>query len=233
MIDGVSFENAMYSWLIFWIIYWISGSILTWKSHRDNTRKVTKLSVVINCLIINMAWTLLGSIILFYIPIRITTDMNIITKFVLCNIITEIWFYHLHIMAHHPALYKSLHKTHHEFSHSCYALTAMYCTGYEAVIINLFSVGLGPIVLNMQTPYLYIWFGLVALNSTVTHSGYTIGWIIDGSHQIHHNSFNYNYGVLTLLDRIYGTYKDPTPMDDNDKESTDNPSDDNIVINTE
>jgi len=94
----------------------------------------------------------------------------------------------------------------------------MYCTGYEAVFCNLFAVALGPIMLNIPSPYLYIWFGLVSLNSTFTHSGFRLGWLMDGSHDIHHETFKYNYGTLTIFDRIYGTYYDPTPSDDSSED---------------
>lgn len=86
----------------------------------------------------------------------------------------------------------------------------MYCSWYEAVICNLMAVGLGPVMLSIPAPYIYIWFALVAFNSTFTHSGFKWGWVIDGSHDLHHSSgFTVNYGTLTILDRIYGTYKDP------------------------
>ena len=120
------------------------------------------------------------------------------------------------------------HKKHHTYRHP-WSLTAMYCTGYEAVVCNLFAVGLGPVMLGIEPPYLYIWFGLVALNSTVTHSGYSLGWLVDGSHDEHHRSYNCNYGVLTIFDRIYGTYKNPNPVD-NDNDSDENDINDGEVF---
>lgn len=209
--EQLTFEDAMYSWGVFWLIYWISGIYLSWKGNKK--RPVVKLTKVVNCLGLNMMWTFLGTIFLFYLPIRIETDVNIVIKLLICNVITEIWFFHIHIMVHHPQLYQRIHKLHHEFSHP-FGLTAMYCTGYEAVFCNLFAVALGPVMLNISGAYLYTWFGLVAINSTVTHSGFTIGWLIDGSHDIHHQTFKYNYGTYSILDRIYGTYKDPDLEDE-------------------
>ena len=208
--SDLTFNNAMYSWLVYWIVYWISGTYLSWKG--NTIRPVVKLSKVLNTLGLNMVWTFIGSIFIFYIPLRLDTSFNIIIKLLLCNVITEIWFYHIHIMVHNPQLYKRFHKLHHEFRYP-YALTAMYCTGYEAVFCNLFAVALGPIMLNIPSPYLYIWFGLVSLNSTFTHSGFRLGWLMDGSHDIHHEYSTRNFGTLTIFDRIYGTYYDPTPDD--------------------
>lgn len=212
----LTFENAMYSWLIFWLVYWVSGIYLSWKGRQ--IRPVKKLLKVLNCLWQNMVWTFLGSIFIFYIPLRLETSFNIIIRLLLCNLITEIWFYHVHLMLHHQQLYVKFHKRHHEFRYP-YALTAMYCTGYEAVFCNLFAVSLGPIMLNIPPPYLYIWFGLVSLNSTFTHSGFRLGWLMDGSHDIHHETFKSNYGTITIFDRLYGTYLDPLPPSDDNSES--------------
>jgi sterol desaturase/sphingolipid hydroxylase (fatty acid hydroxylase superfamily) len=66
-------------------------------------------------------------------------------------------------------------------------------------------------MLNITTPYLYIWFALVALNTTFTHSGFKLGWLMVGGHDIHHESYKFNYGTLDIFDRLYGTYKDPSP----------------------
>ena len=176
-----------------------------------------------------MVWTFVGTIFIFYIPIRLDTSFNIIIRLLLCNLVTEIWFYHIHIMLHQKFLYKKFHKQHHEFKF--YSLTAMYCTGYEAVVCNLFAVALGPVMLNITAPYIYVWFGLVALNSTFTHSGFTAGWLMDGSHNIHHKFIRYNYGTLSIFDRIYGTYKDPSPSIDDSSDDNHLDMDDNQIDN--
>ena len=206
----LTFENAMYSWLIFWIVYWLSGIYLTWKN--SERRPVSNLGKVLNSLGINMVWTFVGTIIIFYIPIRLVTSFNIIIRLVLCNLITEIYFFHCHCLLHSQIFYKRFHKRHHEFTNNSFALTAMYCSGYEAVVCNLTAAGLGPVMLSIPAPYLYVWFALVALNSTFTHSGLTWGWIMDGSHDEHHKSYSVNFGTLTIFDRIYGTYKDPNQI---------------------
>lgn len=213
----ITIENAIYSWAIFWVVYWFSGVYLTWKAHTENLVIVTRLQTVIQVLCLNMLWTLLGTVVIFCLPIKIAFENRIITyvldfniiKFILCNFITEFWFYHIHVMCHSGTLYKKLHKQHHEFTNTTmYGLTGMYSSGYESVVCNLFSAGIGPVVLDMDNTYLYIWFMMVALNSTFSHSGYTYGWLFDGSHGEHHKSGK-NFGTMTIADRIYGTYKSP------------------------
>ena len=107
-------------------------------------------------------------------------------------------------MMHHRQLYIHFHKKHHKFQYP-YALTAVYGTGYDAIICNLISVGLGPIIVDLQSPYIYIWFVIVALNSTYTHSGF---YIFERSHDLHHQSNDCNYGTIGLFDKLYGTFKE-------------------------
>ena len=173
-------------------------------------RKITDLNLVMFNLIQNMFWTWLTTNIVFMIPFRILEHTSIWLKFVLCLLFTEVWFYHMHIMMHHRQLYIKFHKKHHTFQYP-YALTAMYSSAYETILCNTLSVGLGPILFGLPSPYIYIWFILVAFNSVFTHSGFKLklfGYnIIDNSHDIHHQLFNYNYGPMIILDKLYGTYK--------------------------
>ena len=119
-------------------------------------------------------------------------------------LITEVWFYHFHLLLHHNQIYARLHKRHHKFQYP-YALTALYCTGYECLLVNVISVGLGCVVFQIPEPYIYIWFFLAAVNSLLSHSGLRFPYLIDGSHDLHHEHFNYNYGLSPYLDMLYGT----------------------------
>ncbi len=139
-----------------------------------------------------------------FVPLRALVDSHIIIKLVLNYILTDIWFYHVHIMMHHPQLYVKLHKLHHKFN-STWSLTALYCTGYESIFLNVFATSLGPIIFQIPPPYLYIWYFFVSLNSLLTHSGIQISFLLDDSHDKHHKLFNYYYGVSGYLDMLYGT----------------------------
>lgn len=200
--SDIDINNAVYSWGIFWVVYWISGIVFSYANRKN--RPVEDLGDVVKTLIANMGWTLVGTVIVFVLPLRMDIQTNIIIKILLTNLITEIWFYHVHLMCHHPALYVKYHKTHH-FYKQPNALTALYCSSYEAVICNVFAVGLGPVMLNITAPYLYIWFGLVALNSTFSHSGMTIKYLSDGSHDKHHHNPTTNFGTIGLFDMLYDT----------------------------
>lgn len=204
--ETITLNVAINTWIVFWSTYWIIGSLITYKGHVDNVRPVKHLKEVISVLLLNMVWTFLSTIILWILPLRSLTDIHIILKFLFSYVVLEIYFFHIHLCAHQKNVYKYLHKMHHRFT-KCYSLTAMYCTGYEAVVVNSFSVGLGPLLFQMEEPWIYLWFFLVSLNAVASHSGYRISWLIDGAHDLHHSEFNYNFSTSTFLDRLYGTYK--------------------------
>ena len=203
--SDLTFKDSVYTWILFWITYWVSGIILTYINRKE--RPPIKLFEVIITLIINMCWTFLGIVIAYHLPIRIINDYNIVIKYLLSVLITETWFYHAHVFSHHPQIYGKIHKKHHEFTTDSYALIALYCSGYEAVVCNLFSVSLGPLMLGIRGWYLYAWIILVSFNSVFTHSGMVVDWVNNGSHDLHHKSYSYNYGTIGLFDWIYGTYK--------------------------
>ena len=204
--EVITVNVAITSWLVFWITYWVFGSLISWRTHVTNVRKVVELKKVISVLLINMLWSLLGIIILYICPLRAMTDSHIIIKFILTYFFTDIWFYHVHLLIHHPQLYTKIHKLHHfKPMNKPYALTALYCTPYEAVILNVFSVGLGPVIFQIPPPYLYLWYLIVSLNALFSHSGLYVPYLIEENHDLHHFHYNCFYGLTVYLDWIYGT----------------------------
>jgi len=202
--DVIDLEIAVICWIIFWITYWIFGILIS--LYMKQIRHIVNLRQVINILLLNMIYSLFGVIFLSFIPIRIMIEYNIIIKLFLTYIITDVWFYHMHVFSHHPKLYKKLHKLHHfGFMNKPYALTTLYCTWFECVFVNVFSVGLGCVIFQISSPYIYIWFFLVSLNSLLSHSGLIIPYVIDGYHDNHHVITSKNFGLTPYLDILYGT----------------------------
>lgn len=202
-------ELTIYGWISFWTTYWIFGSLLSWFGHVKKIREVSKIKEVVSVLIVNMMWTFFGAIMINFLPIRAMSDSYVIIKLLLTYLITDIWFFHVHIMMHQRQIYPYLHKLHHSYQFP-WALTALYCTGYEAIVLNLVSVSLGPVIFDLPSPYVQIWMFIVALNSVLTHSGINISFLNYGSHDVHHNKYLYNYGLSPYLDMLYGT-SEPTP----------------------
>ena len=203
--DVLTINITIYCYCIFWTTYWIVGSLISYKMHRDKIRSVTELTEVVLVLLINMIWTFLAIILLYFCPIRAMTDAHIVVKIILSYLLTEIWFYHFHLLIHHPQIYSKIHKLHHRFRRP-FALVALYCTPYEAIFLNVFSTSLGPVIFQIPPPFIYMWYFLVALNALVTHSGLKIPYLIPGDHDEHHFIYNKYYGLSVYLDWLYGTY---------------------------
>jgi sterol desaturase/sphingolipid hydroxylase (fatty acid hydroxylase superfamily) len=205
--DTITIEVSLYSWLLFWLNYFVFGSLLSWYAHKEGIRKVTHLKTVLPVVLTNMLWTLPGILLLYFCPLRAWTDVHIIVKLILTYVVTEIWFYHFHLLIHHPQLYKKIHKLHHhDHMMQPFALTGLYCSPYEAIFLNLTAVSLGIIIFQVPAPYIYIWYSLVAINSVATHSGLYVPFFIDGTHDKHHKyQSTCYYGVSIYFDWIYGT----------------------------
>jgi len=201
-------NTAIYSWIIYWFTYWIVGGFLSYIAHVNKIREISDLKDIIKVLLINMMWTFLGMVLMCFVPLRAMIETHIVVKLFLTYLVTDIWFYHVHIMLHQGQIYPYLHKLHHHFQFPT-SLAALYCTGYEAIFLNVVSVSLGPVIFELPPLYLHIWFFIVALNSVLSHSGITIPFLTDNYHDLHHSHYNCNYSISPFLDKLYGTYKDP------------------------
>tara|TARA_R110001599_G_scaffold348704_1_gene576199 strand:+ start:919 stop:1623 length:705 start_codon:yes stop_codon:yes gene_type:complete len=200
----ISLYVAVTTWSVFWGTYWTFGILISCLAHFKNIRPIESLHEVLSVLIVNMFWSFVAVILLYLSPLRAMTDSYLLTKFILTYILTDVWFFHVHVFLHHPQIYNKLHKFHHNFRQP-YALTALYCSPYECVVGNVFSAGLGCVIFQISAPYIYIWFFLVALNALFSHSGIHFPPFMDGSHDLHHEKFMYNYSLSTYLDSLYGT----------------------------
>ncbi|GAG60380.1 unnamed protein product [marine sediment metagenome] len=198
--------EAFVSWGVFWTTYWVFGGILTY--FFKEKRKITNLGKVISNLLVNMVWSLFGSLILSQLPLRMLTNSYLVTKFLVVYLIADIWFYHMHIMLHQGQLYH-LHKRHHEFSEP-FALTGLYSDIYECIFLNTLAGGLGPVIVQLPPPYIYIWLAIISWNVLIAHSGSSM------IHDYHHSKFKYNYGISFIFDKLYGTwYIEPEKRDIN------------------
>jgi len=210
MDEQLSYLNqAIIAWYCFWWPYFISG--VSFQKLSD--RPVEHLGKVSIQLIVN----LLGSLI-FTIVIGCIVDILGYSaansgiwwpyQIVVSLWLLEVWFYYSHLLAHCRWLYRRIHKPHHKFREP-YALTGVYCSLTEMLLVNMMAVAIGPIVTGMSGWLLWSWITIIAINTTASHSGLVIPYVSSGTHDIHHQHLNKNYGILGILDRIHGTYKAP------------------------
>jgi sterol desaturase/sphingolipid hydroxylase (fatty acid hydroxylase superfamily) len=212
--DSLDIWKANVAYLSFWLPHWIFGIILSLLSHKGyfgGTRKITDLYLVVKNVMINMIFLWIATNVVFILPFRMFINVHIALKYLICLLFTETWFYHVHLLLHHPQLYGKFHKLHHTYVKP-YSLTALYSTPYEAILCNMLSVSICPILVALPPVHMYIWFAIVAFNATFTHSGYKLEifgvTLINGAHDTHHRVFTKNYGTLQIFDRLYGTYQE-------------------------
>ena len=126
-------------------------------------------------------------------------------------ILNEISFYFVHYVLHHgktatilniPSLYQRIHKVHHTYT-SPSAICAAYAHPIEFVFGNVACIALGPIVLNAHPYTCYVWFTLAMLSTCKGHCGYNI--FNARTHDLHHQYFHFNYGVLHFGDYLMNT----------------------------
>ncbi len=117
---------------------------------------------------------------------------------ILCE---DILFYTIHRLLHTRYLYR-FHRKHHEFIRP-FALTAIYSSPVEHVFSNLLPIFCSSLIMSLNWWHLQIFMIIATINTLFAHSGYKISQF----HYKHHIYFSFNYGVLGMMDKIFGTYK--------------------------
>lgn len=116
-------------------------------------------------------------------------------------VIFDLMFYAYHYLAHSKRIYSYIHKKHHEFT-APVAVAANYNSFLDHIIANFLLPGTAIILTCANMFTMIIWFILGTITVTSTHSGY---WIcLASKHDIHHEKFNYNYGIF-FTDYLFGT----------------------------
>ncbi len=128
----------------------------------------------------------------------------------------ETYYYWLHRLMHHPALFSMVHKIHHD-SHTTSPFTAFSFHPIESVIqavalpVILLLLPLHPIVILTQLILMTFTSVMNHLNIDIypdTIAKYFIGkWIIGATHHsLHHKQYKYNFGLyFTIWDKLIKT----------------------------
>ncbi|KAL1511302.1 hypothetical protein AB1Y20_006107 [Prymnesium parvum] len=124
-------------------------------------------------------------------------------------LVNEVLFFYSHWALHQGALYRRIHKIHHEFT-APYALAALYAHPVEFVVADLIPFTAGFFVFRPHIFFVFMWITGACLGTQTHHSGYRLPWIASfdeqpNFHDFHHKRFNCCYGTLGWLDALHGT----------------------------
>lgn len=112
-----------------------------------------------------------------------------------------------------PALYKHIHKIHHEIK-APFGICAIYFHPVEHVQTAVQSIA-PALVLGSHISLLILWVMLATFSIVHHHSGYDLQpWVLDSlppwksmthQHDYHHYAYNKCFGVIGVLDWLHGT----------------------------
>lgn len=137
-------------------------------------------------------------------PSLIPGTKRLLSEFICFYACVEVAFYYAHRAFHSRALYRLVHKKHHEFS-APIAVAAIYATPFEYVVGNIFPVFLGPILIGSHFVTMSTWIAFAMINSINSHCGFSIFGNSALDHDYHHVNPSCNFGVSGLLDWLHGT----------------------------
>lgn len=124
-------------------------------------------------------------------------------KILMLMAFSDFIFYWFHYLLHNPWIYKHIHKTHHEWI-APVACRAFYTHPVEHLIGNVFPLYAPIYIIGLSWNTLLLWTMITSINTTIIHSGYTVKFLENNKHDLHHQKFNVNYGVF-IWDYIFGT----------------------------
>lgn len=119
--------------------------------------------------------------------------------------VEEVLFYAVHRLLHRPALFRSIHRVHHEFRETI-GITTHYVHFAEHLAGNLLPFFAGMALFMPHPAVFFVWMVMVVVNAIHTHGGYAFPWMSWGvDHDFHHYNVNGCYGTIAVLDRLFGT----------------------------
>ncbi|KAJ9051776.1 hypothetical protein DSO57_1001534 [Entomophthora muscae] len=120
-------------------------------------------------------------------------------------VLRDMVFYYLHRLFHHPFLYATFHKKHHEFT-APIAVSALYANPIDFALTNVGPLLIGPLILNCHPVTVWLYFAEAIIETTSVHSGFNFpGFPNADMHDYHHETFNNMFSLLGLGDYIHGT----------------------------
>jgi len=127
-------------------------------------------------------------------------------------LITEVMFFYSHKTFHTPFLYKHVHKVHHEVK-APFGICALYFHPVEQIQSVVEEIA-PALIVGSHISILMLWTSMSTFAVVLHHCGYDFPWLFDRippwldmtwQHDYHHYAFNKCFGVIGIMDALYGT----------------------------
>ncbi|XP_050396968.1 fatty acid hydroxylase domain-containing protein 2-like [Patella vulgata] len=139
------------------------------------------------------------------LTLSLPDPITFIWNLIVCVMVEEVGFYYSHRLLHHSVFYKTIHKTHHEWT-APIGIASVYAHPIEYIFSNIVPLVIGPVLCGSCLITIWIWYTLALVFTIIHHSGYHLPYYPSNEfHDYHHLKFTENFGVLSLMDWIHGT----------------------------
>src|SRR5215213_102261 len=212
--------------LIAWLFY---GFFYLWRGDKWKQRKISPKAYKKKQFLKEFTWSMVTALVFAFTGsfsfllwqhgyTRIYTDVNdysllwLPLSFSIALIIHETYYYWLHRFMHHPAVFKFVHKVHHE-SNITSPWTAFSFHPLEGFLQAIFLPVL-LLFLPMHYSIILLMLTMMTFSSVINHLDieiYPAGfnkhflgrWLIGATHHaLHHKQFKHNYGLyFTFWDK--------------------------------
>lgn len=217
--------DLLCGWAAYWTFYWTVGYAMP--RFAAKTRKIAKVTEnkVLYAVLRDMVFTFCMIPIYDLVPKwgwRSGAWYEYILTNITMRVILEVVNYHVHRFLLHHSFLRSHHDSHHAFIESK-PLASRFVSVVEMVLENPFHLMPFCRMLDCGPGQIMLLYTAACALIIRSHSGVMFnvkpkpGWkdwflrtvLWDGHHAVHHATSNMNYGYLSVLDKLYGTYVEP------------------------
>ncbi len=134
----------------------------------------------------------------------------------MCTVqVEEVLFYYSHRIMHvNEWLYRHIHSMHHQLT-APVGTASMYAHPIEFIFSNSIPIMAGPLLTGCHVYCMWLWLLLAILSTINGHSGYAFPFTPFGPaklHDLHHATYQSNYGAIGLCDWLHSTRKWDAPL---------------------